>query len=387
MTSELSEKLKDAIFADDAASIERLIRLGVDAEYEYYWMYPIHAACFGRRFNAIRALAEAGVDLNIIDWRQQRPPVARAAEENKVEVVKLLLELGADPDVREDNTIGHTPLHIALHKCRSPESAEVLVKHGADVFAKDWSGNTSLRRAVYFECEDVVEVMVERDGRKAMTAARIARRDFRLIACAANRDHSGVDKAIDQKADINTLSPFGESALHYAARYGDNPLVKKLLRHGANPRLQVENWRKTALLEAADSGHLETVKILLKAGSNLLEEFLPGEQLSGGRDMNAVVFAGLSGNIELYEYLKEKYDKLEAARKTAEKKQRDPGGQNKAGRPKPTKKSVGKAGAKKTAKKKAPAKKKTATVETIAQRRKTTKKPAGTTRRKAAKKK
>jgi ankyrin repeat protein len=62
-----------------------------------------------------------------------RPERAR----RRLEVLKELLRLGADPNIRDDR--GQTPLHRALEKGYDIEVFELLLKHGAspDIAGKD----------------------------------------------------------------------------------------------------------------------------------------------------------------------------------------------------------------------------------------------------------
>ncbi len=64
----------------------------------------------------------------------------RAADRQRVEVVRLLLETGgADPALRQEG--GSTALHIAA-AAGDAEIVRLLVAHGADCQAEDSRGNT-----------------------------------------------------------------------------------------------------------------------------------------------------------------------------------------------------------------------------------------------------
>jgi ankyrin repeat protein len=60
--------------------------------------------------------------------------------------VSELLNGGADVNYR-DNTL-ETPLHFAVREF-TPDLAELLLRHGAEVDAQDEHGNTPLFRAVF----------------------------------------------------------------------------------------------------------------------------------------------------------------------------------------------------------------------------------------------
>ena len=62
---------------------------------------------------------------------------------------------------RSKDTYGSTPLHDAAANSSSPAMLEVLLKAGADVYAKDKCGNTPLHLAASFSAVAEVEVLLK----------------------------------------------------------------------------------------------------------------------------------------------------------------------------------------------------------------------------------
>ena len=95
----------------------------------------LHAAVETRRADAIRLMAELGFELNALT---RNAPLHEAAWAGDLELVRLLVELGADPTVREP-TYHATPLGWAAHNHQSAVVAYLLpmadvidaVHHGA----------------------------------------------------------------------------------------------------------------------------------------------------------------------------------------------------------------------------------------------------------------
>jgi ankyrin repeat protein len=73
-------------------------------------------------------------------------------------VAKLLLEHGADPNIRDAS--GETPLHWAVGAGHA-DVEELLLEHGADPNAQDAAGNTPLHVAAIGGIGDAAEVMFE----------------------------------------------------------------------------------------------------------------------------------------------------------------------------------------------------------------------------------
>jgi hypothetical protein len=79
---------------------------------------------------------------------------------NGPDVVRILIEAGADPNARP-NSGGETPLHWAASS-DDVDVAEALIDGGADVDAPDGSIGTPLANAVGYACWQVARLLVAR---------------------------------------------------------------------------------------------------------------------------------------------------------------------------------------------------------------------------------
>ena len=107
---------------------------------------------------------------------QGATPLFLAAEVNNLDVIKTLVEAGADPLIASER--GTTPLMMAagagtdVQREREPQeratavqTAKFLVEHGADVNAAGQYGWTALHAAAYQGLNDVIEYLVSKGAK------------------------------------------------------------------------------------------------------------------------------------------------------------------------------------------------------------------------------
>ncbi|CUS07666.1 unnamed protein product [Tuber aestivum] len=145
---------------------------------------PLHTAAFSGRLEIVRALVDAGADVNAI-----RGPFTTVLYEaviaKHLQVADLLLERGADVNGYLPPTTLKTHLHIAAGHPETaaghPEMLRVLLRHGANIDAKDSTGSTALMYAAScWEDPQMCEILLEHgadvrardnEGRKAWNRA------------------------------------------------------------------------------------------------------------------------------------------------------------------------------------------------------------------------
>jgi ankyrin repeat protein len=101
------------------------------------------AAHFGKK-EVVKLLLENGADVNAISHSQvsyipsNTALHAAIAGERSLEVIQLLLAHRANTTIMDSN--GHTSLHVAAFHMNSTQIVGLLLKHGADVNAKSDDG-------------------------------------------------------------------------------------------------------------------------------------------------------------------------------------------------------------------------------------------------------
>ncbi|KAL8846856.1 MAG: hypothetical protein Q9221_008085 [Calogaya cf. arnoldii] len=120
---------------------------------------PIHLAAQTGNITTIRALVQAGADVNTIVRRTQMTPIHYAAEyQDSSEQILGLVDLGAYIDGRD--YMSWTPLHWASWRGHL-SSLKALLQCGADVNSSTIDGNASIMLAVANNSCECVQELIE----------------------------------------------------------------------------------------------------------------------------------------------------------------------------------------------------------------------------------
>ena len=192
-------------------------------------------------------------------------PLFEAAVVGRGEVIKRLLEAGADPACRDEED-GESALMLVCGNA-SLKSVEALVEGGADVNEADQYGRTPLSEAAGEEKADAVKVIkfLLDAGAKVDPGLRLSP----LICAARTGTVKSLQALLDAGADPNYLSPVFGTALHGAVMKKRADVVKLLIEAGVDPNTPTPNEfgreserGKTALQIAQDNKYKKVVKVL-----------------------------------------------------------------------------------------------------------------------------
>lgn len=201
------------------------------------------SACEEGYTELVKLLLEKGADIHTEESNSLR----RASKHGHIEIVKLLLENGANIHAGKDSALyvscvnGHTDI------------VKLLVEKGADIYT-----TSALQQAAYKGHIEIAKFLLSTLRQREKFPEKEILSD--ILNVAAQRGHFEITKLmLENGADIHYNN---DVALRVTSSI---EIAKLLLQYGANVHAEDDE----ALRSASESGETEIVKILLENGADL----------------------------------------------------------------------------------------------------------------------
>jgi len=287
---------------------------GLERQYNYtelvgYWggLSPLHLAARQGHVDAVKALVDAGADLNQPTSGDHVTPMLIATINGQFDIAKQLLDRGADPNLAQDN--GVTPLYATLNvqwaaKALYPQPRayeqqktsylqfmEALLQKGANPNARltkkvwysqydfdqsgvDETGATPFWRAAYSSDIDAMKLLVKWGADPAIPTIRTPGRVRTGDAVREAEDVSGVPPVPVGGPGVPALlaaagAGYGEGLAANHHRYAPSGMlaaVKYMIEElHLDPNVR-DHEGNNAIHDAAARGDVEMIKYLVSKG-------------------------------------------------------------------------------------------------------------------------
>ncbi|XP_048114851.1 poly [ADP-ribose] polymerase tankyrase-1 isoform X4 [Alosa alosa] len=245
---------------------------------------PLHLAAGYNRVRIVQLLLQHGADVHAKD-KGGLVPLHNACSYGHYEVTELLLKHGAC--VNAMDLWQFTPLHEAASKNRV-EVCSLLLSHGADPTLVNCHGKSAVdmaptpelkERLTYeFKGHSLLQAAREADMAKVKKTLALEIINFKhpqthetALHCAVASPHPKrkqvTELLLRKGANVNEKNKDFMMPLHVAAERAHNDIIEVLQKHGAKMNA-VDTLGQTALHRAALAGHLQTCRLLLSYGAD-----------------------------------------------------------------------------------------------------------------------
>ena len=173
----------------------------------------------------VERLLKEGANANTVNVQLMRP-IIQAARNGSVEILRMLLDNGADPNVKYQ---GFTPLGIAALRGYH-HVADLLIRAGARLDMKADNGFTPLMNAALMNHQRTMEILLRNNP------------------------------------DVELVNREGMTALSIAASEGHTESLEAMLKHGVDPNL-IDRNKNPPLFWAVFRGQRGAIRVLLEYGA------------------------------------------------------------------------------------------------------------------------
>ncbi|XP_064633191.1 ankyrin-2-like [Lineus longissimus] len=294
-----------ALILGQTRIVEALIKYGADVRHKINFndgeelnVSLMHNVSRYHRNDMIKILAVAGTPLDS-QTNEGITPLMMAVEGPNIELMKFLLEKGADVNL-QDETHDMTALMRTAEDGLIQATRLLLNTRRCDLDIQDDEGLTALHSALTYGNEVVAHMLIDHGADVNLKSGRVADRDrlTPLVLAIEYSDVRMVRRLLEKGADPNGRFMRDFTPLHLAAQLNKVQEVKDLLRFGA--KINVESTRgETPIHFALYFEAMGAAEVLIRRGAQLMANGEIARYLKG----TVIHYAAYKGQTEMVDLL------------------------------------------------------------------------------------
>lgn len=217
-----------------------------------------------------QVLLANGADANAAS-NMKTTPLHQAVSSGSKALIDLLLANQADLNAQPGQD--STPLMAAVTLARKQDIVRLLLEKGADVQRKTKQGSTALTLSIQQGSAEITELLLAHGADPNVIAITSGAGPQQLKfgpihSAAAQGDVASIKTLLKHGADANLLDRLQRTALHWAVEGGHADAVHELIRAGANVDVQ-DSTGDTALMRALAKGRTDLASQLIEKGADV----------------------------------------------------------------------------------------------------------------------
>lgn len=240
-------------------------------------------ACYRSHYNVVKLLLDSGADANFNN--RLRTPLISASTTGNIDIIRLLLDHSADPNSEVEVFNYATTALFAACVAGNHAAVELLCSNGANVNALMPVHGSALKYALTFKDEQIAISLFSKGARfeatshdggssehtaldKKTSINNQGPQQIEALRIACKRGFARFSKLlINRYLESERLTIQSSDFLQIASYWGNRDIVQKLLSDGAFAN-SVAGPYGTALQAASVKGDLEVVRLLLDEGAD-----------------------------------------------------------------------------------------------------------------------
>lgn len=251
-----ASRLNKSIRMNDYEAVTRQLstRIDINGSGKLY-STPLITAIQQKNDNIVRLLLDNGADPNKAD-RDSLEPLKEAVRLRQYDIVRSLLGAGADPSQGACDA-----LYVAVETVADNLMVNLLVGHGGDLNKKHTYDVVKFRDAadVFINIPPNTNPVTDPSDTIVVSGS--------ILFVAVNKNYIDITRTLlDSGADVNELDTQGRTPLLIAVINDQKEIIRLLLSH--KPDLAINNQGKNALQYAISHNSTDIVGMLKKAIEN-----------------------------------------------------------------------------------------------------------------------